>query len=84
VTALARSSILVTGGTGSFGRQFIRYALDKLDPARVIVFSRDELTNGSIPHADPVLWPLPPWWAVDIDTEEDLEFVERLLARRQL
>jgi UDP-N-acetylglucosamine 4,6-dehydratase len=45
VTALARSSILVTGGTGSFGRQFTRYALDHLDPARVVVFSRDESTN---------------------------------------
>jgi len=36
-------SILVTGGTGSFGRQFIQTLLDKYQPARVIVFSRDEL-----------------------------------------
>ena len=36
-------SILVTGGTGSFGRQFIQTLLDKYKPARVIVFSRDEL-----------------------------------------
>ena len=43
VTILANSSILVTGGTGSFGRQFIRFALRELDPARLIVFSRDEL-----------------------------------------
>jgi UDP-N-acetylglucosamine 4,6-dehydratase len=35
--------ILVTGGTGSFGRAFIKYALEFLDPARVVVFSRDEL-----------------------------------------
>jgi UDP-N-acetylglucosamine 4,6-dehydratase len=33
----------VTGGTGSFGKAFIRYALDNLDPKRVVIFSRDEL-----------------------------------------
>jgi UDP-N-acetylglucosamine 4,6-dehydratase/5-epimerase len=36
-------SILVTGGTGSFGRQFVRRALAAYSPARVVVFSRDEL-----------------------------------------
>jgi UDP-N-acetylglucosamine 4,6-dehydratase len=40
---LERSSILVTGGTGSFGKAFIRYALDHLDPSRIVIFSRDEL-----------------------------------------
>jgi UDP-N-acetylglucosamine 4,6-dehydratase len=35
-------TILVTGGTGSFGHDFIRLALSQYDPARVIVFSRDE------------------------------------------
>ena len=36
-------SILITGGTGSFGKRFIRYILDNYSPRRVIVFSRDEL-----------------------------------------
>ena len=36
-------SILVTGGTGSFGRKFIRAVLDTTSARRVIVFSRDEL-----------------------------------------
>src|SRR5215471_12325632 len=36
-------SVLVTGGTGSFGKQFIKTLLSKHDPKRVIVFSRDEL-----------------------------------------
>jgi len=35
--------ILITGGTGSFGKRFIRYILDNYTPARLIVFSRDEL-----------------------------------------
>lgn len=36
-------SILVTGGTGSFGRQFVRTVLARYKPRRLIVFSRDEL-----------------------------------------
>ncbi len=36
-------SILITGGTGSFGKRFIRFLLDNYAPKRLIVFSRDEL-----------------------------------------
>ena len=40
---LKHSSILITGGTGSFGKAFIDYALKNLDPERLIILSRDEL-----------------------------------------
>lgn len=36
-------TVLVTGGTGSFGKKFIRLLLDKYAPEKIIVFSRDEL-----------------------------------------
>lgn len=36
-------SILVTGGTGSFGKEFIRTVFRHYKPKRVVVFSRDEL-----------------------------------------
>jgi len=36
-------SVLVTGGTGSFGKKFIEVLLEEYQPKRVIVFSRDEL-----------------------------------------
>lgn len=36
-------SVLVTGGTGSFGKQLIRTLLEKHNARRIIVFSRDEL-----------------------------------------
>lgn len=36
-------SILVTGGTGSFGKRFIRTVLHRYSPRRLIVYSRDEL-----------------------------------------
>ncbi|HHY89226.1 MAG TPA: UDP-N-acetylglucosamine 4,6-dehydratase (inverting) [Chloroflexi bacterium] len=35
--------VLVTGGTGSFGKKFIRVMLEEYNPAKLIVFSRDEL-----------------------------------------
>ncbi|MFC2063907.1 UDP-N-acetylglucosamine 4,6-dehydratase (inverting) [Chloroflexota bacterium] len=37
------SVVLVTGGTGSFGKKFIRLMLDEVHPRKMIVFSRDEL-----------------------------------------
>jgi UDP-N-acetylglucosamine 4,6-dehydratase/5-epimerase len=40
---LQGKSILVTGGTGSFGRRFVRMVLAEHDPRRVVIFSRDEL-----------------------------------------
>jgi UDP-N-acetylglucosamine 4,6-dehydratase/5-epimerase len=43
VSVLHGSDILITGGTGSFGKAFVRHALDHLSPRRLIVFSRDEL-----------------------------------------
>lgn len=36
-------SILITGGTGSFGKQYIKTILAQYQPKRLIVFSRDEL-----------------------------------------
>jgi UDP-N-acetylglucosamine 4,6-dehydratase/5-epimerase len=36
-------TILVTGGTGSFGKQFCRTVLEQYKPKKLIVFSRDEL-----------------------------------------
>jgi UDP-N-acetylglucosamine 4,6-dehydratase len=36
-------SILITGGTGSFGKQYVRTILQRYKPRRLIVYSRDEL-----------------------------------------
>jgi UDP-N-acetylglucosamine 4,6-dehydratase/5-epimerase len=40
---LNNQSILITGGTGSFGKCFIKTVLERYQPKRLIVFSRDEL-----------------------------------------
>ena len=36
-------SLLITGGTGSFGKSFVPFALKKYNPKRLIIFSRDEM-----------------------------------------
>lgn len=45
---LSGSSILVTGGTGSFGRAFVQHCLNHCEPRRLIVFSRDELKQSEM------------------------------------
>lgn len=40
---LKHNSILVTGGTGSFGRTFVAMTLAKYSPKRLVVYSRDEM-----------------------------------------
>ncbi len=46
-------SILVTGGTGSFGRAFIARVLELYRPSRLIVFSRDEFKQYEMEKAIP-------------------------------
>lgn len=41
-------TILVTGGTGSFGQKFIRMTLEKYSPRRIIVYSRDEMKQWNM------------------------------------
>jgi UDP-N-acetylglucosamine 4,6-dehydratase len=40
---LKNSSILITGGTGSFGHTFVPMVLEKYNPRRLVIFSRDEM-----------------------------------------
>ncbi len=40
---LKNSSILITGGTGSFGNCFVPLTLKKYNPKRLVIFSRDEM-----------------------------------------
>ena len=40
---LSGKSILITGGTGSFGHTFVPMTLEKYNPKRLVIFSRDEM-----------------------------------------
>ena len=39
---LNNKTILVTGGTGSFGHHFVDYVLHHYQPKKIIIYSRDE------------------------------------------
>ncbi|HKM01808.1 MAG TPA: UDP-N-acetylglucosamine 4,6-dehydratase (inverting) [Sedimentibacter sp.] len=39
---LNKATILITGGTGSFGKAFVKYVLENYDPQKIIIYSRDE------------------------------------------
>ena len=38
-----KKNILITGGTGSFGRNFVKYLLKNYNPSKIIIYSRDEV-----------------------------------------
>jgi len=40
---LSNKSILITGGTGSFGHTFVPMTLAKYNPRRLVIYSRDEM-----------------------------------------
>ena len=54
---LNNKTILITGGTGSFGKAFSQYVLSKYNPKKLIIFSRDEfkqwqMKNEFISYSD--------------------------------
>jgi len=50
---LNSKSILITGGTGSFGKKFIQTVLENYKPKKVVVYSRDELKQFEMQQ----IWP---------------------------
>jgi UDP-N-acetylglucosamine 4,6-dehydratase len=48
------ASILVTGGTGSFGHAFVKHVLTNYKPKKLIVFSRDELKQYQMQERFPI------------------------------
>ncbi len=45
---LSQASVLVTGGTGSFGHAFVKRLLDSSPPRRLVIFSRDEQKQSAM------------------------------------
>ena len=45
---LKNSRILITGGTGSFGKTFIPMTLEKYNPKEIIIYSRDEMKQWTL------------------------------------
>ena len=47
------ATLFVTGGTGSFGRRFVRHVLEHYHPQKLIVFSRDEMKHYEMSSTPP-------------------------------
>ena len=47
-------SVLVTGGTGSFGKHFVKTVIDTYKPRRLVIFSRDELKQYEMQQQFPM------------------------------
>ena len=45
---LKNSTILITGGTGSFGKTFVPMTLKKYNPSQIIIYSRDEMKQFTL------------------------------------
>ena len=45
---LTNKTILITGGTGSFGKSFARYVLTHYEPKKIIIYSRDEFKQWAM------------------------------------
>lgn len=50
---LNNKTLLITGGTGSFGKRFIATILQKYEPKKIIVYSRDELKQFEMQNSEP-------------------------------
>ncbi|MCL5267408.1 MAG: UDP-N-acetylglucosamine 4,6-dehydratase (inverting) [Bacteroidetes bacterium] len=53
--SLENRRVLVTGGTGSFGKRFIKTILHRYDVKKVIVYSRDELKQFEMQNSEPFI-----------------------------
>ncbi|WP_019646456.1 UDP-N-acetylglucosamine 4,6-dehydratase (inverting) [Novispirillum itersonii] len=70
--------ILVTGGTGSFGKMFIQTVLERYKPRRLIVFSRDELKQSEMAQTfSPEQYPCMRYFIGDVRDRDRLEMAMR-------
>ena len=73
-TGIDGATILITGGSGSFGRRFARTVLERHLPEKVIIYSRDELKQFDMQHAEPFASHLQQmrWFIGDVRDEQRL------------
>ena len=70
--------VLITGGTGSFGREFVRTLARAFTPRKIIVFSRDELKQYEMAQEFPVeRYPFMRYFIGDVRDSERLDMAMR-------
>src|ERR1700704_6911609 len=71
-------SVLVTGGTGSFGKHFLKTVVERYRPRRLIIFSRDELKQSEMQQNFPVeKYPFLRFFIGDVRDRDRLELALR-------
>src|ERR1700704_954477 len=71
-------SVLVTGGTGSFGKHFLKTVVERYRPRRLIIFSRDELKQSEMAQSFPVeKYPFLRFFIGDVRDRDRLELALR-------
>ena len=71
-------TVLITGGTGSFGRAFVEMVTRNFTPKKLIIFSRDELKQYEMAQAFPAeRWPYLRWFIGDVRDAARLEMAMR-------
>jgi UDP-N-acetylglucosamine 4,6-dehydratase len=71
-------TVLITGGTGSFGKAFARMVCAEFTPKKLIIFSRDELKQYEMAQAFPAeRYPFMRWFIGDVRDAARLEMAMR-------
>jgi UDP-N-acetylglucosamine 4,6-dehydratase len=71
-------AVLVTGGTGSFGKHFVKTVIEKYRPRRVVIFSRDELKQYEMQQLFPMdQYPFMRYFIGDVRDRDRLELAMR-------
>lgn len=71
-------TVLITGGTGSFGHQFVRTVIDEFKPKKLIIFSRDELKQYEMAQLFPAeRYPFMRYFIGDVRDEGRLDMAMR-------
>ena len=88
---LNEKSILITGGTGSFGQKFVSTILQRYSPRKVIVYSRDELKQSEMRSEDTFSHPALRYFLGDVRDRErlflamrDVDYVVHAAALKQV
>jgi UDP-N-acetylglucosamine 4,6-dehydratase/5-epimerase len=75
---LNEKAVLITGGTGSFGKHFVKLAIERYHPRRIVIFSRDELKQYEMQQLFPMdQHPFMRYFIGDVRDRDRLELAMR-------
>jgi UDP-N-acetylglucosamine 4,6-dehydratase len=71
-------AVMVTGGTGSFGKHFVKTVIEEYKPRRLVIFSRDELKQYEMQQMFPMdRYPFMRYFIGDVRDRDRLELAMR-------